>query len=98
MSATVDILSYFSFETDLSGVFRSWPEYRDGREYDVTLCSSDGAEEVTTRLLIEEENGSPFVRVSSSSSGGVLFERVLGRVIFEMAAHSDNLMVDRVTT
>lgn len=85
MPAVVNILSYFSLTTDLAVALSSWPEYRDGRQYDVTLCSIDGAEEVTTRLLHAEENGTPYVRVASSS-GGALFERVLGRVIFELAA------------
>lgn len=94
MPAVVNILSYFSLATDLAVALSSWPEYRDGHEYDVTLYSIDGAEEVTTRLLHAEENGTPYVRVASSS-GGALFERVLGRVVFELAAHSDDLTVTR---
>jgi hypothetical protein len=94
MPAVVDIVSYFSLPTDLAAALSSWPEYRDGHEYDVTLCSNDGSEEVTTRFLRDEENGAPYVRVTSSL-GGVLFERVLGRVVFEMAAHSDDVAVTR---
>ena len=95
MPAIVEIISYFSLPTDLAAALSSWPEYRGGHEYDVTLRSADGAEEVTTRFLRDEENGAPYVRVTSSADGA-LFERVLGRVIFEMAAHSDDLTVDRV--
>jgi hypothetical protein len=36
-----------------------------------------------------------YVRVISSAPG-VLFDRVLGRVTYALAAHSDNLIIDRV--
>jgi hypothetical protein len=97
VSAVVKIISYFSLPTDLAAALRSWPEYREGHEYDVTLCSMDGGEEVTIRFISDEDGCSDYVRVTSSS-GGALFERALGRVVIELAAHSDNLMVTRMAS
>ena len=69
MSPKVEILSYFSIETDLAGEMRSWPELVSGTGYDY----------VEVRAIAE----------------GPLFDRVLGRVIYALAAHSDNLQVWR---
>jgi hypothetical protein len=74
---------------------RSWPEFVGGTEYDVELRSNAGI--VSVKLLREEENEDrPYVAVTGPASDS-LFERVLGTVIYELAAHSDNLMVDRVS-
>jgi hypothetical protein len=88
----VHILSYFSLPTDLAAAMKSWPEYVRGDGYSVELRSNRGAVLVEMREAPDER---PFVAVTGPS-GEPLFEKVLGAVIYELAAHSDNLMVDRV--
>ena len=93
--AEVHITSYFSIETDLAGQMRSWPEFRSGAGYAVELVSQDGSDAVSVSL-VEEGAGEPaYVRVCSAAPSE-LFERVLGCVSYALAAHSDNLILDRV--
>jgi len=92
-SREVHILSYFSLPTDLAASLQSWPEFQGGNEYHVDL--SDSREKVAVRL-IEPNDESPYVSVAGQGSGR-LFDQVLGFVIHSLAAHSDNLMVDRVS-
>lgn len=87
--AEVHIDSYFSLETDLAAEFREWPEFRSGRGYEVELC--DEAERVSVALMKPDD---PYVSVVGSV-GGQLFDRTLGRVVHALAAHSDNLMINR---
>lgn len=69
---------------------RGWPEFRGGEGYSVDLRSEDG-EAVTVRF---ESDKDKYVAVVGTGEG-YLFDRVLGRVIHELGAHSDNLMVHR---
>ncbi|MDE0854960.1 MAG: hypothetical protein OSA97_11130 [Nevskia sp.] len=92
MTAEVHITSYFSLPTDLAAAMRQWPEFINGEGYEVTLQDRESGERVECALIQEE---GPFVRVLGSL-GGTLFVRVLGKVTYELAAHSDNLMIDRV--
>ena len=92
-SREVHILSYFSLPTDLAASLKSWPEFQDGNEYHVDL--SDARENVAVRL-IEPKDESPYISVAGQGSGR-LFDQVLGFVIHSLAAHSDSLMVDRVS-
>jgi hypothetical protein len=85
------IVSYFSFPTDLAAEMRSWSEFVSGDGYNVRLASATESVEVE---FIEGEL--PYVAVRGSGLGE-LFDRVLGRVIHALAAHSDNLMVNRVS-
>lgn len=93
MKREVHILSYFSLPTDLAAELRDWPEFLDGQDYSVNLKSLSSGEEVAVRLVKDGEESS--VSVSGCGSG-MLFDKVLGRVTYALAAHSDNLMVDRV--
>ena len=90
MKRETHIMSYFSLPTDLAGEMRDWPEFVSGQEYSVDLKSS--GETVSVRYVQDEEER--YVAVSGDGAG-TLFDRVLGRVIYALAAHSDNLMVDR---
>ena len=92
-SREAHILSYFSLPTDLAASLQSWPEFQSGDEYHVDL--SDSYEKVVVRL-IEPNDESPYVSVAGQGSGR-LFDQVLGFVIYSLAAHSDNLMVNRVS-
>jgi hypothetical protein len=92
-SREVHILSYFSLPTDLAASLKSWPEFQDGNEYHVDL--SDSRENGAVRL-IEPKDESPYISVAGQGSGR-LFDQVLGFVIHSLAAHSDSLMVDRVS-
>lgn len=87
----VQIVSYFSLPTDLASVMRSWPEFVEGQEYSVTLRSDSGPVEVRLR----DDDGT-YVSVIGPDAG-LLYERVLGVVIYELSKHSDNLMVHRVS-
>ena len=51
---------------------------------------------VTVQLHELQDGDEKYVSVVGPRSDS-LFEKVLGIVIYEMAAHSDNLMVDRVS-
>lgn len=76
----------------MAGEMRSWPEFVAGHEYTVDLKSMDSAETVSVRLV---ENGDErYVRIRGEGVGH-LYDRVLGRAIYALAAHSDHLMVDR---
>lgn len=89
----LQIRSYFSIETDLALMMSDWPEFVTGAEYDLELRHLTNNEIVTTRLIQTDEEC--YVSISSSGTGS-LFEKVVGRVIYAMSAHSDNLMVDRL--
>ena len=68
-----------------------WPEFVSGEGYSVEL--SNKAEKVTVRLCEGGEDGR-FVAVSADDAGP-LFDRVLGRVLYALSEHSDDLMVDK---
>lgn len=90
MKREAHIISYFSFPTDLAQEMRDWPEFVSGQEYWVDLKSQDEA--VSVRYV--EDGDERYVCVSGDGAG-TLFDRVLGRVIYALAAHSDNLMINR---
>jgi len=90
MKRETHIISYFSLPTDLANEMRGWPEFVSGQEYSVNLKSS--SETVSVRFI--EDGEEHYVSVSGDGAG-TLFDRVLGRVIYALAAHSDNLMIDR---
>jgi hypothetical protein len=94
--AEVHIISYFSLETDLAAEMRSWTEFRSGSGYSVELASPDGRETVSVHLVEKTGAEAAYVRVICPAPGS-LFDRVLGRVTYALAAHSDNLMIDRVS-
>ena len=93
MKRETHIISYFSLPTDLAGEMRDWPEFISGLDYSVDLKSSDSSETVSVRFV--EDGEEHFVSVSGTGAG-LLFDRVLGRVVYALAAHSDNLMIDRI--
>ena len=88
MKRGAHIISYFSLPTDLAGEMRNWPEFVSGAEYSVDL--ENATEKVSVRYIEEEENA--YVSVQGEGMG-TLFDRVLGRVIYALSAHSDNLMI-----
>jgi hypothetical protein len=92
----VHIQSYLSIETDLATEMRSWPEFRSGAGYAVELASPDKNEAVSVVLVERTADEGPYVRITASVPGA-LFDRVLGRVAYALAAHSDNLMIHRMS-
>ena len=92
MSREVHIISYFSLPTDLAAEMRGWPEFVSGQEYSVDLTGSGSDEAVSVRYV--EDGEEHYVSVKGAGTG-TLFDRVLGRVIYALAVHSDNLMIDR---
>jgi hypothetical protein len=84
--------SYFSVETDLAGEMRSWPEFVSGSGYDMDLRDASTAESVTVRYV--EGGEEAHVHITGSGEGS-LFDRVAGRVVHAMSAHSDSLVIDR---
>jgi len=92
MKRETHIISYFSFPTDLAGEMRDWLEFVSGQEYSVDLKSRDSAETVSVRYV--EDGEERYVSVSGDGAG-TLFDRVLGRAIYALSAHTDHLMVDR---
>ena len=93
MKRETHIISYFSLPTDLASEMRGWPEFVSGQDYSVDLKSSDSSETVSVRLV--EDSEAHFVSVSGTGPG-LLFDRVLGRVVYALAAHTDTLMIDRI--
>jgi hypothetical protein len=89
----VHIVSYFSLPTDLAAEMRSWREFVSGEGYSVRLASASERVDVG---IVEGKDEMPYVFVRGAGSGD-LFDRVLGRAVHALAAHSDNLMVDRVS-
>ena len=91
----VHIQSYFSIETDLAKSFGEWPEFVEGKDYDVLLKSNDG-EEVSTKYVdkSDDEYRDQYVEVKGNRDGP-LFQRVLGYATYLLAQHSDDLMVHR---
>ncbi len=71
---------------------RDWSEFQSGEEYSVDLKSGDG-ETVTVTVRFESDEDQ-YVAVVGLGEG-TLFDRVLGRVVHELGAHSDNLMIYR---
>jgi hypothetical protein len=85
------IISYFSLPTDLAKAMRAWPEFIAGEGYDVSLRDAKTKEEVTVRLIADENE--PHV-IFSSPKAGPLFDRVVGCALVAMSAHSDTLVIN----
>ena len=86
----VRIDSYFSLPTDLAGEMGAWPEFVEGKDYDVRLRSPSESVDVS----IQEDEGRSFVRLRGAGQGP-LFHRVLGTVVHAMSAHSDDVWITR---
>lgn len=84
------IQSYFSIETDLPAKTRAWPEFVNGKGYDVDLRDISGTEEVKVRHLA---GGKADVQIAEAGEG-TLFDRGTGRVIHAMSAHADALVIE----
>ena len=82
--------SYFTFDTDLAALFRSWPEWRGGSGFDVDLASG---EECVSIRHVDSSGDEPRHVLVRGSGDGPLFHRVLGTTIHAMSAHTDNLTV-----
>jgi len=89
----VQIRSYFSLPTDLAAEFSDWPEFVSGKHYDVELRSTDSRDSVSVGFVASEDT---YVFVRSTGDGD-LFYRVLGVVCYALAAHSDDIMLDRLS-
>jgi hypothetical protein len=90
MQKEVIIWSYFSLPTDLAGEMRNWKEFVAGDGYSVDLKSVDSGETVTVRFYDGWDDAYVIV---NSENGGELFDRVVGRVIFALSAHTDYLQI-----
>ena len=90
----IHIQSYFSLETDLGSAFSDWPEFLEGKDYDVLLRS--GEEEVSTKYMVEkdDEYEDKYVCVKSNINGA-LFQRVLGFATYLLSQNSDNLTIQK---
>lgn len=86
------IQSYFSLPTDLAAEMRDWPEFVRGSGYDAELRWPATGESVTVRYVDDDDRA--YVAITSEGSGS-LFDRVAGRVIYALSAHTDHLLVDR---
>ena len=86
----IRITSYFSLPTDLAEQMCGWPEFVAGDGYSVDLKDTASGEAVSVRY--GEAGEDPYVIVETSNAGE-LFDRVLGRVVSALAAHSDDLLV-----
>ena len=85
--------SYFSLETDLAAAFRDWPEFVRGECYSGDLAS--GEESIVVRFVEAVEDVDSQHVLAQGTGVGRLFDAVAGRVMYEMAAHSDDLQVMR---
>jgi hypothetical protein len=78
--------------TDLAGEMKSWPEFQSGEGYSVELKDPFTGEEVSLRRVTE----SPDYLEIRSNATGPLFDRAVGRAVYLLAGHSDNLMINRL--
>ncbi len=92
MNEEIMIVSYFSLPTDLAGEMRGWPEFVGGKDYTVDLRDPSSGEKVMVRF-VEPPDDQPHVSVKGTRRS-VLFEKVVGRVIWALSKHSDDLMID----
>ena len=90
----VRINSYFSLPTDLAHEMKDWPEFINGEGYSVDLKDLSTEEEVAVRLVDGEPDVPTYVVIKTNRSGP-LFDRVVGRAVFALSAHSDNIMLMR---
>ena len=72
---------------------KHWPEFIGGEDYTADLRDDATGESVSVKLITAEEEN-PYVSVTGSGEGP-LFDRVLGRVVYALSCHSDDLMVER---
>lgn len=73
----------------------TWPEFVEGIEYSVDLRDSVTDEAVSVRLIDPKtDDDHPHIQIRSNKYG-TLFERVVGRAVFAMSAHTDNLVLMR---
>ena len=89
----IQIVSYFSLPTDLATTMRKWPEFVCGEGCSLDLESMDQSERVSVRF-VDRADDTSYVSVQGTENGPLLV-RVLGMVVYQLAAHSDNLMVNR---
>lgn len=90
MIKELHIQSYFSLPTDLAAEMRDWPEFVSGEGYSANLSDAATGEEVTVRYVEEDDDCYVIIR---SSTTGQLLDRVAGRIICSLIAHSDTLVV-----
>ncbi len=83
------ILSYLSLPTDLSAEMRAWPEFVSGEGYAVELQGSTPEEAVSVHMDAEH-----YVVVSAPAAS-LLFDRVVGRVVHSLSAHTESLLIRR---
>jgi hypothetical protein len=69
---------------------RDWPEFVVGESYSVDLRDNATGETVSVRFI---EAGEDCYILVEAATSGQLFDRVVGRVVCALSAHSDNLMV-----
>jgi len=93
MRREIRIRSYFSLPTDLAGEMSDWSEFVSGQDYSAELKSPTTGEIVTVKMEQKDADG-PFVTVRADDAGP-LFDRVLGRVIYALSEHSDDLTVEK---
>lgn len=96
MKKQLHIRTYDSIPTDLAGEMRGWREFVTGQGYTVHLRDAQTGEEVRVWMR-DEPDDFPTVVVDGPSRSA-LFDRVLGRVAQALAEHSDNLMLDDMTS
>ncbi|HEU4767601.1 MAG TPA: hypothetical protein VFS77_09505 [Pyrinomonadaceae bacterium] len=87
----IRIRSYFSIPTDLAEEMRHWSEFVSGQDYSVDLSDSASGDAVSVRYVEVDEDDYVTIEAANSS---LLFDKVVGRVICALAAHSDNLMIN----
>lgn len=92
MNQQLRIGSYFSISTDLAAEMRAWPEFIRGEGYDVELRNPHTGEAVSVCYV---ESGAEAHVFITASGAGSLFDRVAGRVIYALSAHTDTLWIDR---
>jgi hypothetical protein len=84
--------SYFSLPTDLATELRSRHEFVEGAGYAAEMKGSHERVSVCHRPAADED--AAYVLVIGEGCGD-LFDRVLGRVVFALSAHSDSVWVSR---
>jgi len=79
-------------ETNLAAEVQDWSEFVTGKDYDVELRGPE-TDEVVNVCFVDKDQESEVVITGTGS--GPLFDRVAGRAIHALAAHTDYLMIRR---
>ncbi len=92
MSVQIFVLSYLSRPTDLAAEMCAWPEFISGEGYSVELRGSTPEDVVGVGMNADREV------VVSAPVASLLFDRVVGRVVYALSADTESMLIRRASS